>query len=121
MKRMIIILGILLSLILLFGCADIDKEKGEASGSPKLVLSDFLPMQENVRYIYEGEGNEYASYDILIDFLSENKVQRRMNNGGTVSVEVIRLDHDQLIRSLYQEEMYYRENILEKMVWKKFF
>lgn len=39
--------------------------------------------------MYEGQGNEYASYTVFIEDISGNRVQLRSNNGGTKMVKVL--------------------------------
>lgn len=71
-------------------------------------------MTENTRYVYQGEGNEYASYDVYPDFTSENQVQQRIDNGGTVIAKVIALSDGKLVQTYSSGETYDRENGLNK-------
>lgn len=131
MKKLIALAAIVLSIVFFFGC-EINKgsnsnevknvvnsnngnngNNGEVSSASQTGIKDYYPIQENTRYVYEGKGNEYASYDVYIDYISEGKVQRRINNGGTEMAEVIELKDGKLSRLLSKEEVYYRENLLE--------
>ena len=58
-------------------------------------------------------GNEYASYDVYIDYASEDKVQQRVDNGGTVMANVIELKDGKLTKLYSRGEAYYRENLLK--------
>jgi spore germination protein GerM len=73
-----------------------------------------LPHRENVRYVYQGEGSEYASYDVYPDYTDGNLVQQRVNNGGTELVRVLAVKNGTLTRVYQQGEIYYRENYLGK-------
>lgn len=77
-----------------------------------LTIKDYYPFQNNVVYKYEGEGNEYASYNIYTDFLEDNRVQLRSNNGGSESVKVLEIKDGELIKILSKDECYYRENLI---------
>ncbi len=77
-----------------------------------LKIEDYFPIKENVKYIYEGNGNEYASYSKIIDYTSQNKVQHRINNGGTEIIKVFELKDGKVTMLLSKPETYYRENFL---------
>ena len=78
-----------------------------------LEIKDYYPIKKNIRYVYEGMGNEYASYDVYNDYISEDKVQQRVNNGGTVMARVIEVKDGKLTKVYSRGEAYYRENLLE--------
>lgn len=75
-----------------------------------LSVSDFYPFNENKKYTYEGEGNEYASYTVYTDYTTSNRVQFRSNNGGTETVKVIEIKDGEIKEILSKSECYYREN-----------
>lgn len=122
MKKVLALIGLFLSLVLLSGCVNKGSNSNEISdnseqknpSSPVLNIEDYYPIKENVRYVYEGSGNEYASYDVYIDYTSGNKVQQRINNGGTVMARVIELKDGKLTKLLSRGEVYYRENLLSE-------
>mgnify|MGYP000879193697 FL=1 len=121
MKKLILAASLILSFLLLFGCTMIgdeedNKETSEPQQSPEQQkrISDYFPIKEDVKYVYEGKGNEYASYDLYIDFTSEDKVQQRKSTGGTVLVDVIEIKDDKVTRTFSRGETYYRENLLDK-------
>lgn len=119
MKKSFLLVSMLLLSILLFGCTsqgNLNNENKNTTKTPvaeQLAIKDYFPIKENVRYVYEGSGNEYASYDVHIDYTSDDKVQRRVNNGGTVIAEVIALKDGKLTKLVSKEEAYYRENLLQ--------
>lgn len=92
---------------------DKDDETQESPSTDQLDIEDYFPIVENTRYIYEGKGNEYASYDVYIDYTTEEKVQQRVSSGGTVLARVIKIDDGKLTRVYSKEEVYYRQNLLE--------
>ncbi|PKM61197.1 MAG: hypothetical protein CVU99_04315 [Firmicutes bacterium HGW-Firmicutes-4] len=79
-----------------------------------LRVEDYFPIRENTRSAFAGQGNEFATYDVFIDYATPSRVQQRISNGGTVTVNVIELVDGQLVKTLSQPETYYRENFLGK-------
>lgn len=127
MKKVIALVALMLPLVFFIGCITNNGSKGgevknvnnvnngkEGSASQLIGIKDYYPIKENTRYVYEGKGNEYASYDVFIDYTLEGKIQQRVNNGGTEMAEVIELKDGKLSRLFSREEVYYRENLLEK-------
>ena len=88
--------------------ADIDK-------ALKLLrtINDYFSFKANTKYTYEGIGNEFASYYVLIDYLDGNRVQLRLNNGGTEIVQVLENKDGKLTMLLSRAECYYRENLTQ--------
>ncbi|MDF2985649.1 MAG: Lipoprotein LpqB, GerMN domain protein [Eubacterium sp.] len=78
-----------------------------------LKIKDYFPLQNDVEYVYIGSGNEYASYNVYIDYIRDTKVQQRINNGGTETVKVFEIKNGQLTMLSSKSEVYYRENFLE--------
>ncbi len=106
MKKIRLLTVMTIAAIVLGGCTPTDD-------NPNTTASDYYPIGQNVRYYYEGSGNEYASYDVHIDYTSENMIQRRINNGGTESVSVIEISDGKVSEVFFQGETYYRENFLD--------
>ncbi len=128
MKKCALLLCFSLILFSFFGCifrqnSEQPPASSTVSASPSvssspaleaLTIEDFFPIRENVHYVYQGEGNEYASYDIYIDYTSGTKVQQRINNGGTELAQVVELANGKAACVFSREECYYRENLLDK-------
>lgn len=77
-------------------------------------VQEYFPVLANTRYVYEGSGNEYASYDVFVLYAQGTRMQQRVDNGGTVMARVIEVQ-DGAARLLYtREEAYYRENFLQR-------
>lgn len=115
MKKNILFISFILLLTFLFGCTNSVNDGSNSGGdttSQLLKVEDYYPIKENVKYVYEGSGNEYASYNVYIDYTSESKVQQRVDNGGTVMAKVIELKDGKVTRLLSRGEAYYRENLL---------
>jgi hypothetical protein len=75
-------------------------------------VKDYFPFKPNTRYVYEGSGNEFASYDVFVDYTKGSKMQQRVDNGGTVLARVIEVK-DGAAKLVYSRpEAYYRENFL---------
>lgn len=84
----------------------------EESETKSITIEDYYPIEKNVRYVYEGKGNEYASYDVYIDYATEHKVQQRIDNGGTVLARIVEIKNGKLIKTYSRGETYYRESLL---------
>lgn len=82
-------------------------EENTALGS----VSDYYPLKENVRYVYIGEGMEYASSNIYVDFIKDNKIQERVINGGTTSGQVFEIKNGELRMLDSVGEFYYRDDL----------
>ena len=119
MKKLLLIISLLLALMLLTSCAKKDDQPSEGNQSPppetKLdhTIKDYFVYKENTKYVYEGQGNEYASYTVFIDYKSGNRVQLRSNNGGTETVKVLENQDGELRILLSRGESYYRENLTQ--------
>jgi hypothetical protein len=118
MKKTALILGLIFSLLFLSSCATKDSSKSNNT-TPKngldslqtRTIGDYYPFKENVKYVYEGQGNEYASYTVFVDFRTDDRCQLRINNGGTEMVKVLENKDGQLSMLLSRGECYYRENL----------
>ncbi len=82
--------------------------------SPSGTLLAYYPLLQNVRYIYGGEGNEYAPFDMYVDYTDETSMQQRISNSGTELVQVVKIENGKVTVVFRQEETYYRENLLNK-------
>ncbi len=75
-------------------------------------VEDYFPVLKDVRLTYEGVGNEYASYVSHAEFQEGNKLQLRIDNGGTVTSRVYKWENGKLTRVLSVPEAYVRENLI---------
>lgn len=93
-----------------------NKSNSNENKEPKTTtetIKDYYPMKKNTRYIYEGVGNEFASYDVYNDYISGEKIQQRISNGGTTMAIVLELSGGNLSKVYSRGEVYYRENLLK--------
>lgn len=92
------------------------KEVKEVKNGEIEHIEDYYPFKENRRMYYKGEGNEYASQDVYVDFIKGDKIQIRVNNSGTVLAQVIQNSDGELKLLASEEEFYYRQNIIDKVI-----
>lgn len=80
-----------------------------------LVSQDFYPLKADTEYVYEGSGNEYASFTVYVDYLDQatGRLQTRTNNGGTETVRVLEFKDGKLSVIRIENEAYYRDNLLD--------
>lgn len=88
-------------------------ENSETTDPQTLQIQDYFPVKQNTLYTYDGVGNEYASYTVVVDYTSQNKVQQRIDNGGTVTARVLELKDGTVSIVFSAGEIYYRENFLD--------
>jgi len=97
-------------MLLLVSCKDGNAVKEPNNIPDALSIKDYYPLAENTKYTYKGEGNEFASYTVYIDYLNKKRVQTRTNNGGTEVVRVLELNEGQLNELFSRAETYFRED-----------
>jgi hypothetical protein len=142
MKKVTLIIGLVVTMLFLTACkngkndtntGDTNKEQTptpEVTVSPTatptegtdntkepttlLTIADYFTFNDNTEYVYEGEGNEYASYVVYTDYIKDDSIQLRENNGGTELVKVLQYDNGELTQVLSRGEAYYRENLIGK-------
>ena len=120
MKKVFFVISLLIMFVVLNGCANKNDMKSPIDDDPKsvktgelLTIHDYFAYKENTNYVYEGEGIEYASYNVMVDYISGDRVQIRSNNGGTEMVRVLENKEGELKLLLSREESYYRENLTQ--------
>ena len=98
---------------------NINDKNNNADGSNNieetLTVEDYYPFIENRRMYYEGIGNEYASEEVYVDFIEDNKIQLRSSNGGTVVAKVVEVSDTEIKQLNSKEEFYYRQNIISEV------
>jgi hypothetical protein len=92
-----------------------NNDDGSNNIEETLTVEDYYPFIENRRMYYEGIGNEYASQEVYVDFIENNKIQLRSSNGGTVVAKVLEISNGELKVVNSKEEFYYRQNIMEEV------
>ena len=92
-----------------------EPEAEEPAEEAREYTVDMLyPFESDTHRIYAGEGNEYVSYDVYVDFVNEERIQLRENNGGTEIVRVLEKKDGTLKEVIFEPETYYKENFLSK-------
>lgn len=112
MKKLILIL--IAAALLSTGCNMIKPLPDEPDNEEDLSIEDYYPISENTKYSYEGQGNEYATYTVFVDYIIDNRIQTRTNNGGTETINVIEINDDQVNLLYSRGETYFRQNFLNK-------
>lgn len=110
MKKLLVI-SIVLAVILT-ACNNIAVPPEEPDNGEEVSIEEYYPITENTKYSYEGEGNEFATYVAFVDYISNNRIQNRTNNGGTESVDVLEVKDNQLTLLYSRGETYFRHNFL---------
>lgn len=88
-----------------------EKDTDNEENTSPYSIKDYYPFNENVIYSYEGKGNEYAEFTTWVDYIKDDRIQIRTNNGGTEVCKVIENKGGELKVLLSREECYYREDL----------
>lgn len=86
----------------------------EAPAQQQELISDYLPLKVGNLWLYEGEGNEYASFSQEIVYEQDGRYQMMTESGGTVMANVIEVRNDSLVNTYREGEVYDNKNILNK-------
>lgn len=107
--RMLGILGgILLPGLLFLGGCGVPEEVPDAAPG----IADYVPVEADVRSVFEGSGSEYAAFTVCTDYILGDRFQLCRENAGTTVAEVREI-RDGALRVLYRRgEAYYREDYL---------
>jgi hypothetical protein len=117
MKKLGIALCATLLAIMLCACSSAAMESAGAGkkGAPiSARVSDYFPVHNNTRLVYQGEGNEFASYEVYTDFAKDGRQQKRIVTGGATSVRVIEVSKNQAAVVFAQGEVPWRQNMLKQ-------
>ncbi len=77
-------------------------------------VEDYFTNTQNMKYVYEGSGNEYAAFTVMTDYATGSRLQQRVDNGGTVTVKVIRIGEGKCEEVFSKGEAYARINYLNE-------
>lgn len=119
MKKLFFIISLLFTLVLLNGCTNNKNEikppieEAKPQETKQLLTIQDYSLKEDTNYFYQGEGNEYASYNVNVDYIEGNRLQIRSNNGGTEMVKVLENKDGELTLVFTRAETYYRENLIQ--------
>ncbi|MGI6414021.1 MAG: hypothetical protein GX550_04450 [Syntrophomonadaceae bacterium] len=105
-----------LILFLVAGCSteqnQADNNNNKASEDP-VNIEAYFPLTVGSTWIYQGEGNEYASFSREVLFAKNNLAQIKEDNGGTVIAMVFQVNDEDITRIYFEGEVYNPENLLE--------
>lgn len=91
-----------------------DTPPGSTSDKPEPgTPSDYYPLAAGNYWIYEGYGNEYASFTRKVEYTRDNLAQLSENNGGTVITTVLSREDTGITRVFFEPESYHPGNLLE--------
>ncbi|WP_019230547.1 GerMN domain-containing protein [Sedimentibacter sp. B4] len=105
---------VIISAMLFTGCANEANPPDDNNETPSLKIENYYPFTENTKYVYEGEGNEFAFMTTYVDYIKNNRIQTRTDNGGTEIVKVLEIKDGQLLELLNRGETYFRENFTDE-------
>lgn len=115
-KGMILIFVFLLITATAIGCTAKQSET-PAPPTPPVEEKDiglYMPMKVGSIWEYEGEGNEYASYTLSVEYEEENRYQLARDNGGTVIADIYEVREDSIVHVYLAGESYDHSNLLKQ-------
>ena len=74
----------------------------------------YFPLVKGTVWEYQGEGNEYATFNREVLFNRDNRAQIKEDNGGTVMAMIFETTDDAVTRVFRQGEVYEKTNLLDK-------
>lgn len=83
----------------------------EPTPTEEATIQDYFPFNENVRMVFEGQGNEFASYTTYVDYIKGDKIQIRTNNGGSEVVDVLQNSDGSLTEINSWGDVYYKTDL----------
>lgn len=76
-------------------------------------MLDWIPMNKNTKYVYEGEGNEAASYTVYPQFTHSDTLQLVQSTSGTDMVKVYEYTENEVREVFLRGETYFRDDIVD--------
>lgn len=118
-KKLTVFITFLLTVVLAISCVPKAKvpetKKPSTPEAPKKEdISLYYPLKEGYEWIYEGVGNEYASYTQKVTYSKDNRFQVMKNNGGTISANIYEVKDDSIVNTYMEGEVYDDRNVLDK-------
>ncbi len=75
---------------------------------------DYFPLSRGSTWVYEGEGNEFASFTREVLFTSANRAQLMEDNGGTIMASVFTVSDSEVTRIITLPESYDGRYLLDE-------
>ncbi|HZK72225.1 MAG TPA: hypothetical protein VFD03_12035 [Clostridia bacterium] len=111
MKRILLVFMIVLSISFISGCKFTNQDKSKIP--PTVNVTDYAPLTKGSYWEYEGNGNEYASFNRRVLFTQGNLAQISEDNGGTVISKIIEGTNEVVKLVYFEAESYQPSNMLE--------
>jgi hypothetical protein len=83
----------------------------EPNPTEEATIQDYFPFNENVKMVFEGQGNEFASYTTYVDYINGDRIQIRTNNGGSEIVDVLQNSDGSLTEINSWGEIFYKTDL----------
>lgn len=123
-KRSLLALSLLsvLCLILISGCTKAPMNNNTGKNQPSgqkqtqtaaVKLGDYFPLKAGSTWTYQGQGNEYASFERQMEYVKNGYGQVREANGGTVSSSIYHVTDQAVTRVFTRGESYESKNMLD--------
>ena len=103
---------ILISIFFLSGCTKAPTKTSSAEYSEVITVSNYFPLKADTTLRYTGEGNEYATKEVAIEYLKGGIAQLSTVNGGTALVEIVVVGQGAVKKIFAKEESYWREEYI---------
>ena len=78
------------------------------------TVDDFFPLTHNYHAQFQGEGNEFASYEVFYDFIDGEYIQSRTLSGTSLA-EIYQVTEDAVYLWYQEGEIYVRENFISRV------
>ena len=108
--------AILLLFVILFSSCSSSSNKviNKVENPPKntYTIKDYFPLNADIKITYEGTGTEYAEKNLYVDYMTQNRIQYREENGNTPSASVYEISDNELKLITSKGEVYNRQNYI---------
>lgn len=91
--------------------ADSSSQEQDTTLSQNML--DWVPMNPDTKYVYEGEGNESANYTIYPQFTHSDTLQLVQSTSGTDMVKVYEYTENEVREVFLRGETYFRDDIVD--------
>jgi hypothetical protein len=106
------IIAVILSVLILTSCNTKDTPMPEPTPGETIKPSDYYPLNVGNKWVYLGDGNEYASFSREVIYREGSFAQISEDNGGTVVSTVIDIS-DTALKAIYSSgEEYDMDNLI---------
>lgn len=93
-----------------------ESDSSSSEEAPALAVSDYFPMIEGYQAVFEGDGNEFAGFTRVYDFIEDDFLTMRTATGGTTTQEVVAITEDKAEVLVSRPETYSHEALTYDMI-----